>query len=299
MNLPDYPKLPDYPFTPKRFDRGAGIGMSYLDEGSGSPLLMVHGNPTWSYFYRHLVLAQRGAHRCIVPDHVGMGFSDKPGDADYRYTLDGRIDDLSRLVDSLELGDRITLVAHDWGGLIGLGWALRCPERIARIVLMNTAGFTMPADKRLPGLLKLGRDYGLGALLIRGVNAFSAGATRLAVEQPMPADVRRAYTAPYDSWKNRIATLRFVQDIPLSPKDPAWTTVAKIGEQLPRFADTPALLCWGLRDFVFDHTCLREFRRAWPQAEVHEYTDAGHYVLEDKRAEVLAAVDAFLQQHPV
>jgi len=290
--------FPDFPFAPKRFDRGAGIEMSYLDEGQGHPLLMVHGNPTWSYYYRHLVLAQRGSHRCIVPDHVGMGLSDKPGDSDYRYTLDSRIDDLDALVKSLDLGPKITLIAHDWGGLIGLGWALRQPERVARIVLMNTAGFSMPSDKRLPGLLKLGRDSSFGALLIRGFNAFSAGATRLAVKRPMPAAERRAFTAPYDSWANRIATLRFVQDIPLGPKDPAWNTVTEIGRRLPEFAAVPSLLCWGMQDFVFDHTCLREFRRAWPQAASHEYADAGHYVLEDERAAVLATVQDFFAANP-
>ena len=291
--------LPDYPFAPKRFDRGDGIEMSYLDEGQGHPVLMVHGNPTWSYYYRHLVLALRGSHRCIVPDHVGMGLSDKPDDSRYRYTLDSRVADLDALMAKLEPSQPVTLIAHDWGGLIGLAWALKHPQRIARIVLLNTAGFTMPADKRLPGLLKLGRDSSLGALLIRGFNAFSAGATRLAVKKPMPAAERRAFTAPYDSWAHRIATLRFVQDIPLSAADPAWATVSELGQRLGEFAHTPALLLWGMQDFVFDHTCLREFRRAWPQARAVEYAEAGHYVLEDARAEVLAEVAAFLQAHPV
>ncbi len=291
--------LPDYPFAPKRFDRGDGIEMSYLDEGQGHPVLMVHGNPTWSYYYRHLVLALRGNHRCIVPDHIGMGLSDKPDDSRYRYTLDSRVADLDSLMAKLEPSQPVTLIAHDWGGLIGLAWALKHPQRIARIVLLNTAGFTMPADKRLPGLLKLGRDSGLGALLIRGFNAFSAGATRLAVKKPMPAAERRAFTAPYDSWAHRIATLRFVQDIPLSATDPAWATVSELGQRLGEFAHTPALLLWGMQDFVFDHTCLREFRRAWPQARAVEYAEAGHYVLEDARAEVLAEVAAFLQAHPV
>ena len=291
--------LPDYPFAPKRFDRGDGIEMSYLDEGQGHPVLMVHGNPTWSYYYRHLVLALRGSHRCIVPDHIGMGLSDKPDDSRYRYTLDSRVADLDALMAKLEPSQPVTLIAHDWGGLIGLAWALKHPQRIARIVLLNTAGFTMPADKRLPGLLKLGRDSSLGALLIRGFNAFSAGATRLAVKKPMPAAERRAFTAPYDSWAHRIATLRFVQDIPLSAADPAWATVSELGQRLGEFAHTPALLLWGMQDFVFDHTCLREFRRAWPQARAVEYAEAGHYVLEDARAEVLAEVAAFLQAHPV
>lgn len=290
--------FPDYPFAPRRFDRGEGIEMSYLDEGQGPAVVMVHGNPTWSYYYRHLVLALRGSHRCIVPDHVGMGLSDKPDDSRYRYTLDSRIDDLDRLLAAVLPDGPVTLMLHDWGGLIGLGWALRHPQRVVRLVLLNTAGFTMPADKRLPGLLKLGRDSKLGALLIRGFNAFSGGATRLAVKKPMPAAERRAFTAPYDSWANRIATLRFVQDIPLGAGDPAWNTVAEIGRRLPEFADRPALLLWGMQDFVFDHTCLREFRRALPQAEAREYAEAGHYVLEDARAEVLAEVQAFLGRHP-
>ncbi len=291
--------LPDYPFQPRRFDRGDGLEMSYLDEGQGPAVVMVHGNPTWSYYYRHLVLALRGSHRCIVPDHIGMGFSDKPDDSRYRYTLDSRIDDLERLLAAVEPERPVTLVLHDWGGLIGLGWALRHPQRVVRLVLLNTAGFTMPADKRLPGLLKLGRDSSLGALLIRGFNAFSGGATRLAVKKPMPAAERRAFTAPYDSWANRIATLRFVQDIPLGAGDPAWNTVTEIGRRLPEFADRPALLLWGMQDFVFDHTCLREFRRALPQAQAREYVDAGHYVLEDARAEVLDEVQAFFKAHPV
>ena len=213
--------LPDYPFTPRRFDRGAGIAMSYLDEGprEGEVVLMLHGNPSWSFYWRHLVKGLRDRYRCIVPDHIGMGLSDKPADAAYGYTLRNRIQDLDRLLDSLKLGDDITLAVHDWGGMIGFGWALKHAHRIKRLVILNTAAFPLPRDKPMPWQLKLGRDYNLGALAIRGFNAFTAGATRQGVVRPMPADVQKAYEAPYDSWKNRISTLRFVQDIPLAPGD--------------------------------------------------------------------------------
>lgn len=291
--------LPDYPFSPKRFDRGNGLQLSYLDEGQGDAVVMVHGNPTWSYYYRKLVLALRGEYRCIVPDHIGMGLSDKPDDSRYHYTLDSRIDDLDRLLAHLDIGERVTLVVHDWGGLIGLNWALRNPQKVRRLIVLNTAGFTMPDGKTLPWQLALGRHTRLGALLIRGLNAFAGGAAWMAVKKPMPREVRRAYLSPYNNWANRISTLRFVQDIPLSAADPAWASVAGLGAALAQFADRPALLCWGMGDFVFDHTCLRDFRRAWPQAEVHEYTDAGHYVLEDAADRIIPTVKEFLQRHPL
>lgn len=293
--------LPDYPFEGRRFEVRPGIGMHYLDEGprDGEVVVMLHGNPSWSYYWRHLVLGLRDRYRCIVPDHVGMGRSDKPGDAQYRYTLQSRVDDLTALLDHLQVGQRVTLAMHDWGGMIGFGWALSHADAVRRLVILNTAAFPLPEAKAMPWQLKLGRDSKLGALLIRGFNAFSAGAARIATAQPLPADVRRAYEAPYDSWANRIATLRFVQDIPLVPSDPAWPLVEQAGRRLPEFADRPALLGWGLQDFVFDRHFLAGFRRALPQAEVHAFDDASHYVLEDKHRELVPQIREFLGRHPL
>jgi len=289
------PRLPDYPFESRWFDHGADLRQHYLDEGRGEVVLMLHGNPTWSYYYRHLVLALRRTHRCVVPDHIGMGWSDKPDDAHYEYSLRQRVEDLGAFIDGV-VGAvaSITLVVHDWGGMIGLAWAVRNPARIARLVVLNTAGFPMPADKRLPRLLKLGRDSRLGAFLILRLNAFAAGATWLAVTKPLSAAERSAYVAPYDTPANRIATLRFVQDIPLIPADRGYELVRDTATMLPQLADRPILICWGLRDFVFDATFLREFARAFPAAEVHAWRDAGHYVLEDARERVVERVRAFL-----
>jgi len=136
-----------YPFEGRYFDRGAGVRMHYLDEGEGPPVVMVHGNPTWSFYYRQLVLALRDGHRCIVPDHVGMGLSDKPGDDRYAYTLAQRVDDLEALLEHLGVDRDVTLVVHDWGGMIGMAWAARHPERVARLVILNTAAFPLPSDK--------------------------------------------------------------------------------------------------------------------------------------------------------
>src|SRR6266567_2418147 len=151
----------DYPFTGHTLNLD-GLSYHYLDEGAGDPVVMVHGNPSWSFYYRNLVLALRGNYRCIVPDHIGCGFSDKPGDDRYDYTLSRRIDDLERLIDHLGLVGKITLVLHDWGGMIGMGYATRHPERIGRLVLLNTAAFQMPKEKKFPLGLKICRDTALG-----------------------------------------------------------------------------------------------------------------------------------------
>jgi haloalkane dehalogenase len=293
--------FPDYPFTPKRISIRDGIALSYLDEGprDGEVVVMLHGNPSWSYYWRHLVLGLRDRYRCIVPDHVGMGLSDKPDDAAYRYTLQSRVDDLETLLTSLGIDGPVTLAVHDWGGMIGMGWAMRHSLRVKRWVVLNTATFTLPDAKPMPWQLSLGRDTKLGAFAIRGFNAFSGIASYVGVERRMPADVRRAYVAPYDTWDNRIATLRFVQDIPLREGDPAWELVSAGGRALQAFANRPAFIGWGLRDFVFDKHCLDTFTRAWPNAQVHAFDDANHYVLEDKHDVLVPAIRTFLDRHPL
>ena len=291
--------LPGYPFTPKQFEVRPGLSMSYLDEGprDGEIVVMLHGNPSWSYYWRNLVSALGDKYRCIVPDHIGMGFSDKPADRDYDYTLQSRIDDVSALLNHLGITGPVTLAVHDWGGMIGFGWALTHAEQVKRLVITNTAAFPLPSAKKMPWQLSLGRDSRFGAFLIRAFNAFSGGASYLGVENRMPTDVRRAYVSPYDSWANRISTLRFMQDIPLHPGDKAWALVESVGQKLPQFADRPAFIGWGLKDFVFDQHFLAGFARALPQAEVTAFEDAGHYVLEDKAAELVPAIRAFLDRN--
>ena len=306
------PQFPGYPSDPKRFEVRPGISMSYLDQGprDGEVVVMLHGNPSWSYYWRTLVAglsdpASGKRYRCIVPDHVGMGLSDKPDDylaskPRYDYTLQSRVDDLEALLRHAGVDDAtpVTLAVHDWGGMIGFGWALKHAAQVKRLVVLNTAAFPMPATKAMPWQIALGRDYFVGELLIRTFNAFSAGASWLGVERKMPADVRRAYVAPYDSWKNRIATIRFMQDIPLSPKDEAWPLVEAAGKALPSFADRPVFIGWGLKDFVFDHHFLKGFEEALPRADRHAYDDAGHYVLEDKHEVLVPAIRRFLETHP-
>lgn len=281
-----------YPFAPRRLDLG-DTWLSYLDEGSGPPVVMVHGNPSWSFYYRRLAGDLRRDHRVVVPDHVGMGLSDKPAPGDYPHTLSRRVADFTALMDSLALTEPVTLVVHDWGGVIGMTWAVDHPEQVARLVILNTAAFPLPPGRGLPAVLRLARVPVLSDLLIRGGNAFAAGATLFGVRRPMPAPVRRGYLAPYDGWGSRAAVHRFVQDIPLSPDDPSHALLTRTAERLPLFRDRPVLVCWGDRDPVFRRWCLDTWREVYPQAEVHRFA-AGHFVLEDEADTVIPLVRRFL-----
>jgi haloalkane dehalogenase len=294
-------RFPDYPFTPARFDVRPGIAMSYLDEGprEAEVVVMLHGNPSWSYYWRHLVSGLSDKYRCIVPDHVGMGLSDRPGDAHYAYTLQSRIDDLDALLRHLGIDGPVTLAVHDWGGAIGFGWALRDPARVKRLVITNTAAFPLPIAKRFPKRLAMGRDSRLGGWLIRRFNLFARGAARLGTERRLSKDVRAAYAGVYDGWDNAISTLRFMQDIPLGEGDAAWPLLQAMEAALPGYADRPAFIGWGLKDFVFDRHFLDGFRAALPNAEVHAFEDANHYVLEDRHEVLVPAIRKFLDAHPI
>ncbi|NVB40742.1 alpha/beta fold hydrolase [Pseudenhygromyxa sp. WMMC2535] len=256
---------------------------------------MVHGNPTWSFYWRNLILALRDTHRVIAPDHMGCGRSDKPSAEDYDYTLRSRIADLGALIDHLELRD-ITLVVHDWGGGVGFGWAVDHPDRVVRMVVLNTAAFHLPAGKSFPAALSLARIPGLGAALVRGANAFVRGANRFCVtRRPLPPEVAAGYIEPYRSWSDRVAVHRFVTDIPLRPEDPAYAIIEATQAGLSRLADKPMFIGWGMRDFVFDHHFLAEWERHFPAAEVHRFPDCGHYILEDAREELVPEIALFIR----
>ncbi|NJB93393.1 alpha/beta fold hydrolase [Xanthomonas arboricola] len=297
---------PGYPFTPQRLEVRPGIAMSYLDEGprDGEVVVMLHGNPSWSYLWRHLVSGLSDCYRCIVPDHIGMGLSDKPDDAPdaqprYDYTLQSRVDDLDTLLRHLGITGPVTLAVHDWGGMIGFGWALSHHAQVKRLVITNTAAFPLPPEKPMPWQIAMGRHWGPGEWFIRTFNAFSSGASWFGVSRRMPAEVRRAYVAPYNNWRNRISTIRFMQDIPLSPADQAWSLLERSAQALPSFADRPAFIAWGLRDICFDKHFLAGFRKALPNAEVTAFDDANHYVLEDKHEVLVPAIRAFLERNPL
>jgi cis-3-alkyl-4-acyloxetan-2-one decarboxylase len=283
---------PLYPFKPQTFVTAGGARMSFLDEGprSDEAVLMLHGNPTWSFYYRDLIRALSPTMRCVAPDHIGMGLSEKP--EAYDYTLATRIADIEALVAKLGLR-RVHLVVHDWGGAIGFGFAARHPELIGRLVILNTAVFPAP---RMPARIALCRMPVLGPWLVRGRNAFAERATRMAMgRRALTVDERRAYLLPYDSWANRVAVNAFVRDIPMRPSDPSWDELTKAEQGLKLFRDRPALIMWGGKDFCFDQTFLARWREIFPEASAHLIPDGGHYVIDDAPAEALPLIVEFLQ----
>ena len=284
------------PYRSQRWDNG-GHEQHYLDEGSGEPLVMVHGNPSWCFLWRNAIGALRSDYRCIAPDHIGCGLSSRPTDADYAFTFERRVADFGRFMDHLALDRPVTIVAHDWGGMISMAWAVQNPGRVGRICLFNTGAFPNPHIKRLPWQLWLVRNTPIGAALVSGLNAFAVGAAYTAVtRKALTPELRAAFVAPYAKRESRLATLRFVQDIPLAADDRGYGLVAATGAGLKQFAATPVFLGWGLKDFVFDESFLKTFEQAWPQAEVHRVADGGHYVLEDAGDELLPLLADFLRR---
>lgn len=289
---------PLYPFKSNYLDLG-GLKYHYIDEGNGPPVIMLHGNPTWSFYYRNLARELKEQYRVIVPDHIGCGLSDKPGDDDYEFTLQRRVEDLEKLVDHLGLGDDITLIVHDWGGMIGMVYASRHRGKIKRLVVMNTSGFHLPKGKMFPWQLWLTRTP-IGGFMVQGLNAFCLAAASLCMTRSkMPGEVREQYLAPYNSWDNRLAVLRFVQDIPLQPGDSGFDLVSSVEAALPEFKSIPLLLIWGEKDFVFDTDFLDGWIKRFPDAQVRRFADAGHYILEDAADEVIPIIKEFLEKNPV
>jgi pimeloyl-ACP methyl ester carboxylesterase len=287
------PQLPDwlaklYPFEPKRFDTGRGV-MSYLDEGqSDEAVVMVHGNPTWSFYYRNLVLGLKDKIRCIVPDHLGCGLSDKPQDFDY--TLGEHVKNLRALLDNLQL-KKIHLVVHDWGGPIGLGALLSKPEQLGRVVILNTAAF---ADKMIPWRIKLCGAPVFGEWIVRTLNGFAGPATWMAVAHPLPPEVKQGYLYPYSDWGSRIAIHRFVQDIPKGRGTASDRALAEVERKLVILRDRPVRILWGGKDFCFNRHYYNRWRVIVPGANADYFEESGHYVLEDAGEQCRQEIQAFL-----
>jgi pimeloyl-ACP methyl ester carboxylesterase len=290
------PKIPDwlaaiFPFEPRSFRTPGGALMSYVDEGprAEEAVLMLHGNPTWSFYYRRLITSLSGQVRCIVPDHVGMGLSEKP--QTYDYTLASRIRDVEALVESLGVR-KVHLVVHDWGGAVGFGFAARHPELIGRLVVMNTAAFP---SKRIPVRIAVCRTPLLGKVIVRGLNGFAGPATRMAMHRrSLSADEKRGYLYPYGSWADRVAVHGFVRDIPMQRSHSSYRTLDDVASGLKKFRNNPALILWGGQDFCFNDSFLDEWKNRLPQAAVEYLKDAGHYVLEDAAETAVPRIAGFL-----
>lgn len=283
-----------YPFESKYFKLSSGANMHYLDEGSENNdiIVMLHGNPSWSFYYRRLIKAYRNDYRVIVPDHIGMGFSDKP--QNYKYTLSNHIANVTELL-SKALGSdkKVSLIIHDWGGAIGMGWATAHVDQVDKLIILNTGAFL---SNRIPFRINICRIPLFGALAIRGFNAFAGAATSMAVTKPMSKAVKEGFLLPYDNWKNRIATLRFVQDIPLTPNEKSYPTLEEIDNNLKKLKSKKMLILWGGKDWCFNDFFYSEWRDRFPSAEAEYYQDGGHYILEDEHEKIIPRVAEFLNK---
>jgi haloalkane dehalogenase len=266
--------------------------LRYLDVGSGQrTILCVHGNPTWSFYWRSVIDRFADRYRIVAVDHIGCGRSDKPPRSEFPYTLAAHRDNLVSLIDHLDLCN-IMLLAHDWGGAIGLSSLLECKARFNAITLLNTGAFPPPY---VPWRIAACRIPVLGTAAVRGLNGFARAAVTMAMSRSkMKHDVAAGLLAPYDNWENRVAIDSFVRDIPMSDRHPTHQTLLDLESQLPGLADLPSCLIWGMKDWCFRPECLHRFQAAWPNATTVEIADAGHYVIEDAPQETIDAIDRFV-----
>ena len=288
-----------YPFT-SHYLKIKGLNYHYVDEGAGDPVVMIHGNPTWSFFFRGLIAGLSPNYRTLAPDHMGCGLSEKPSATAYGFRLKDRLTDLETFIEHLKLSQKVTLIVHDWGGMIGMAYAVKYPEKIGRIVILNTAAFLPPDHKPIPIRLKLIRNMPwFGAPAVLGLNLFAFGALYMAPHKKLSKAVKKGLLAPYNCRHNRLATLKFVQDIPLTPIDESYAIVKNTEKKLHRLTDIPMLILWGEHDFVFDMDYFKAWQKRFPKASAKSFSDAGHYILEDKPDAVLSEIQSFLKQNPI
>jgi haloalkane dehalogenase len=276
--------LPEFPFTPHFVDQD-GLRMHYLDEGAGDPMLCLHGEPTWSYLYRKMIPGLATAARVIAPDYFGFGRSDKPTDIGW-YTFDRQCASIVRLVEELDLR-RLTLVMQDWGGPIGLRLAVEQPDRVARLVILNTgvSGGRPPSETwlRFRDLVRTaGGEFQPGRLIRRGA------------VRGLTEDIENAYDAPFPTPESKAGALAFAELVPTEPEHPNTAPLLAIRDAL-RTWDKPALVLFGDSDPIFAPEVAHAISRLIPGALPAELVpNAGHYVQEDAGEELAARVVEFL-----
>jgi haloalkane dehalogenase len=288
MNNTNWIDRQEYPFDSHFYQVPAGR-LHYVDEGSGPAVVMVHGNPTWSYLYRHLIKWLRPEHRCIAMDHIGFGLSDKP--RDWSYLPSDHAANLTALIDGLGLKD-ITLVVQDWGGPIGLSYAAAHPENVARLIIMNT--WAWPVNRDWYYIAFSGFVGGpVGRWLIRRYNFFARSVMRQAF-----GDKRKLTPAAHEHYLRALPTAEARKGSYVFPRQIVKATpwLDQIWSNIPVLKEKPTLIVWGMKDIAFREKELKRWESAFPAARTMRLTSVGHFVQEEAPDELAAAVVPFLQE---
>ena len=277
-----FENLPGFAYAPNYLQQD-GLRMHYLDEGEGDPVLLLHGEPTWSYLYRKIIPELAGSARCIAPDYFGFGRSDKPTEPGF-YTYDRHVESIARLAAELDL-QRITLVVQDWGGPIGFRFAVEHPERIARLVVLNTGiGARAPSDEWLrfqAFMRRIGTEIVAGQLV------------RLSLVQPVTDEVIAAYDAPFPVPESRVGIVQFPEQVPTSADHPNAARMLEVREEL-RTLDRPALVLFSDSDPIFSCRAAEVMAELLPNAELDPpLLAAGHFLQEDQGETIGRRIAAF------
>ena len=274
--------LPGYEFAPHYLDQD-GLRMHYVDEGAGDPILLLHGEPTWSFLYRKLIRPLAAAGRCIAPDYFGFGRSDKPTERDW-YSYDRHYASVERLVHELDLRD-LTVVVQDWGGPIGFRLCVTERDRVARLVVLNTGiGAQAPNDEWLrfqAFMRRVGTDIVAGQLV------------RLSLVQPTTDEVIAGYDAPFPVPESRVGIAMFPELVATSSDHPSAAAMLEVRERLRSF-DRPALVLFSDSDPIFGRGGAEAMAALLPNAQLDPPLEgAGHFVQEDQGERVAARIAAW------
>jgi len=278
-----------FPFKP-RFKKINGFNMHYVDEGNGEPIVCLHGMPTWAYLYREFITKLSGKYRLVVPDHMGFGKSDVPEDKPYRMAQ--HVDNLSKLLLALDLKD-INLVVHDWGGPIGFGFAVDHPERIKRLVILNTSiGVTREGTHLWYSDIE---KNGVYDAFFSNMKENAAKLFSMAVfnQDRITPTMLKAYTAPFPDASYCKGTLAFPQDIPVGFSHPSAPAMLHVRDNLGKLAGKPKIAIWGMQDIVFPPQFIDRWKKFYPDIKVHEVANASHFLQEDAPAEIITIIKDF------
>jgi haloalkane dehalogenase len=288
MNDTDWIDRKEYPFVSRYFQTPAGK-LHYVDEGDGQPIVMLHGNPTWSFLYRNLIKQLSPRYRCIAPDHIGFGLSDKP--ADWAYLPEEHAKNLSALIEHLGLKN-VTLVVQDWGGPIGMHYAVTHPENVTRLIVMNTWAWPVNRDFHY---ISFSAFMGgpIGRLLIRKRNFFARTFMRAAF-----GDKSKLSTAAHQHYLRALPTAADRKGCYVFPKQIVDSTpwLEQIWNKVAALRDKPTLFVWGMKDVAFREKELQRWQNALPNSQTVRLATVGHFVQEEAPEELAKAVAAFLDR---